>query len=65
MTITVLPWSTKRRSTSSSLRMSSKCRARRGLVEDVQGPPGLALAEFASQLHALRLPAGNGRRGLP
>src|SRR5277367_5011265 len=35
------------------------------LVEQVEGAAGLALGEFAGQLHALRLPAREGRRGLP
>ena len=64
MTTTVLPASTKPCSTSSSLRMSSKCKPGRRLVEDVERLAGAAAAQFAGQLDALGLAAGEGRRGL-
>ena len=35
-----------------------------GFVEDVQSLTGTAFAEFLGELHALRLTAGEGRRGL-
>ena len=62
MTTTVLPCSTSSCSTSSSLRVSSKCRPGRRLVEDVERAPGGAPRQLLRQLHPLRLAAGERRR---
>ena len=63
MTTTVLPWSTRRCSTSSSLLDVGEVQAGGGLVEDVERAPGGDLAELAGELDPLGLAAGQrGRR---
>ncbi len=63
-TMTVLPRSARRLSTSSSLRMSSKCKPGGRLVEDVERLAGAGPGQFGGQLDALGLAAGERRRRL-
>ncbi len=60
ITSTVLPWSTKRSSTLISCCHVLEVQAGGGLVEDVEGVPGVALAQFGGQLDALGLASGQG-----
>ena len=64
MTTTVLPASTSRPSTWSSLRDVVEVQAGGGLVEDVEGAARLAPRQLAGELDALGLAAGEGGRAL-
>ena len=62
--MTVLPRSTSRWSTSSRRLHVLEVQARGGLVQNVERPAGLALAQLARQLDALRFAARKRRGGL-
>ena len=64
ITTTLLPASTSRCEHLEQALHVGEVQPGRGLVEDVERAPGRDLRQLGRELHALRLPAGQRRRGL-